>query len=56
MGTVPVADLTDPARTVLLEPAWMIEIAIGDEDPVDSVILLIRGTGDAPRLRVEGAV
>ncbi|MFJ8668225.1 hypothetical protein [Streptomyces sp. NPDC093600] len=43
---VPEVDLSDPAWGELLGPAWSIELNIGSEDPVDSIMLHIRGSGD----------
>lgn len=52
---VPDADLSDPAWGELSSTTWSIELNIGSEDPVDSVMLHIRGSGDdvlAPVLRL----
>ncbi|MFI9617244.1 hypothetical protein ACIHCM_37320 [Streptomyces sp. NPDC052023] len=43
---VPDADLSDPTWGELLGPTWSMELNIGDEDPVDSIMLHIRGSGD----------
>ncbi|KUN76626.1 hypothetical protein [Streptomyces griseoruber] len=43
---VPDADLTDPTWGELLGPTWSMELNIGDEDPVDSIMLHLRGSGD----------
>jgi hypothetical protein len=43
---VPEADLSDPAWGEILGPAWSMELNIGSDDPVDSVMLHIRGSGD----------
>ncbi|WP_328580566.1 hypothetical protein [Streptomyces sp. NBC_00370] len=43
---VPDVDLSDPAWGELSGPTWSIELNIGSEDPVDSVMLHIRGSGD----------
>ncbi|WP_399880107.1 hypothetical protein ACGH7X_00395 [Streptomyces sp. BBFR51] len=42
----PDVDLSDPAWGELSGPTWSIELNIGSEDPVDSVMLHIRGSGD----------
>ncbi|MGW6015936.1 hypothetical protein [Streptomyces sp. NPDC055210] len=42
----PKADLSDPTWGELCGPTWSIELNIGDDDPVDSIMLHIRGTGD----------
>ncbi|MGW4204832.1 hypothetical protein [Streptomyces sp. NPDC004726] len=44
--TVPEVDLSDPAWGELSGPTWSIELSIGSEDPVDSIMLHIRGSGD----------
>ncbi|MFJ5938794.1 hypothetical protein [Streptomyces sp. NPDC093071] len=36
-------DLTDPTWGELLGPTWVIEIGIGEGDPVESVMLHVRG-------------
>ncbi|WP_046470429.1 hypothetical protein [Allosalinactinospora lopnorensis] len=43
---VPGADLSDPTRGGLLGPGWSMELGIGASDPVESVMLHIRGSGD----------
>ncbi|MGW3493099.1 hypothetical protein [Streptomyces sp. NPDC001020] len=43
---VPEADLSDPTWGEILGPTWSMELNIGSEDPVDSVMLHIRGSGD----------
>ncbi|WP_256639119.1 hypothetical protein [Streptomyces murinus] len=43
---VPEADLSDPTWGDLSGPDWSIEFNIGSEDPVDSIMLHIRGSGD----------
>ncbi|MGI5478727.1 hypothetical protein [Streptomyces lavendofoliae] len=43
---VPHADLSDPIWGDLLGPTWCMELNIGDDDPVDSITLHIRGSGD----------
>ncbi|MFC7964954.1 hypothetical protein [Streptomyces cinereoruber] len=45
-AAVPGIDLTDPAWGVLLGPAWVIELGIGEDDPVESVMLHVRGGTD----------
>jgi hypothetical protein len=42
----PEADLSDPTWGDLTGPTWSIELNIGSEDPVDSIMLHIRGSGD----------
>jgi len=42
----PAADLSDPTWGELLGRTWSIELNIGEEDPVDSIMLHIRGSGD----------
>ncbi|MFZ4153790.1 hypothetical protein [Streptomyces pseudogriseolus] len=39
-------DLTDPAWGELLGPTWVIELGIGEHDPVESVMLHVRGGED----------
>lgn len=43
---VPDVDLTDPAWGLLTGPSWSVEVDIGSEDPVRSVTLHVRGSGD----------
>lgn len=43
---LPEADLSDPAWGVLSGPTWSIELSIGADDPVESVMLHLRGAGD----------
>ncbi|MEV7585888.1 hypothetical protein ACIRUY_35745 [Streptomyces erythrochromogenes] len=43
---VPEADLSDPTWGSLLGPTWSMELNVGEEDPVDSIMLHIRGSGD----------
>src|SRR5215470_11856290 len=43
---VPEADLSDPTWGELSGPTWSIGLNIGSEDPVDSIMLHIRGSGD----------
>ncbi|MFJ2825855.1 hypothetical protein ACIO7M_32805 [Streptomyces toxytricini] len=43
---LPDVDLSDPAWGELLGPTWSMELNIGDDDPVDSIMLHIRGAGD----------
>ncbi|WP_411078034.1 hypothetical protein [Streptomyces sp. cmx-10-25] len=45
-AAVPGVDLTDPARGELLGPAGVIELNIGEDDPVESVMLHVRGGTD----------
>ncbi|MFE3600887.1 hypothetical protein [Streptomyces sp. NPDC059142] len=44
--TIPEADLSDPTWGQLLGPTWSMELNIGEEDPVDSIMIHIRGSGD----------
>ncbi|MEV1049757.1 hypothetical protein [Streptomyces sp. NPDC049887] len=56
---VPDVDLSDPEWGELTGPTWSIELNIGSEDPVDSVMLHIRGSGDdvlTPVLRLAEAL
>ncbi|WP_415952683.1 hypothetical protein [Streptomyces sp. KLOTTS4A1] len=56
---VPDADLSDPEWGELTGPTWSIELNIGSQDPVDSVMLHIRGSGDGvltPILRLAEAL
>ncbi|MFC4516337.1 hypothetical protein [Streptomyces ehimensis] len=39
-------DLTDSAWGELVGPSWVIELSIGEDDPVESVMLHVRGGGD----------
>ncbi|GAA3638268.1 hypothetical protein ACLIYM_05385 [Streptomyces fenghuangensis] len=43
---VPEVELDDPSWGVLTGPTWSIELNIGDEDPVESVMLHLHGGGD----------
>ncbi|MDU0258388.1 hypothetical protein RVN83_36285 [Streptomyces sp. PU10] len=43
---IPETDLTDPTWGELLGSTWSMELNIGAGDPVDSVMLHIRGSGD----------
>lgn len=43
---VPTVDLSDPAWGRLEGPAWSIELNIGRHDPIDSIMLHVRGGGD----------
>lgn len=43
---VPEADLSDPGWGTLSGPTWSIELNIGSNDPVESIMLHIRGSGD----------
>ncbi|MGW9070528.1 hypothetical protein ACWGQT_13940 [Streptomyces yangpuensis] len=55
----PEVDLSDPTWGELLGPSWSIELNIGSEDPVDSIMLHIRGSGDdvlAPVLSLAAAL
>jgi hypothetical protein len=42
----PEVDLSDPTWGDLDGPTWSVELNIGSEDPVDSIMLHIRGSGD----------
>ncbi|MEV7421443.1 hypothetical protein [Streptomyces sp. NPDC091212] len=43
---VPEVDLSDSTWGELLGSTWSMELNIGAEDPVDSIMLHIRGSGD----------
>jgi hypothetical protein len=43
---LPEADLSDPVWGELFGAGWSMELNIGSEDPVDSIMLHIRGSGD----------
>ncbi|MEV7394148.1 MULTISPECIES: hypothetical protein [unclassified Streptomyces] len=43
---VPEVDLSDPTWGDLSGPTWSIELNIGSNDPVDSIMLHVRGSGD----------
>ncbi|WP_195730498.1 hypothetical protein [Streptomyces albidoflavus] len=56
---LPEADLSDPASGVLSGPTWSIELSIGAHDPVESMMLHIRGAGDdvlTPVFELAGAL
>ncbi|MFJ4689612.1 hypothetical protein ACIQNG_38450 [Streptomyces sp. NPDC091377] len=56
---IPETDLSDPTWGELLGPTWSMELNIGTEDPVDSIMLHIRGGGDdvlTPVFRLAGAL
>ncbi|MGA4837672.1 hypothetical protein [Streptomyces sp. G45] len=56
---VPEVDLSDPAWGELHGPTWSIELNIGSGDPVDSIMLHIRGSGDdalTPALRIAASL
>ncbi|MDH2394059.1 hypothetical protein QCN29_36035 [Streptomyces sp. HNM0663] len=56
---VPDVDLSDPTWGELLGPTWSMELNIGAEDPVDSIMLHMRGSGDdvlTPVLRLADAL
>lgn len=42
----PETDLSDPRWGELRGPGWSVELNLGDEDPVDTVMLHVRGAGD----------
>jgi hypothetical protein len=42
----PAMDLSDPAWGRLVGASWSIEVSIGSDDPVDSIMLHVRGGGD----------
>jgi hypothetical protein len=39
-------DVSDPACGMLAGPTWSIELSLGSEDPVRSIMLHVRGGGD----------
>ncbi|MFJ9521348.1 hypothetical protein ACIRPK_24235 [Kitasatospora sp. NPDC101801] len=43
---IPGTDLTDPAWGHLAGPAWSVEVNIGSDDPVESIMLHVRGTSN----------
>ncbi|MBR7835016.1 hypothetical protein KDL01_17205 [Actinospica durhamensis] len=43
---VPTVDLSDPTWGNLDGPTWSIELNIGRDDPIDSIMLHVRGGGD----------
>ncbi|WP_435132688.1 hypothetical protein [Actinacidiphila sp. bgisy144] len=43
---VPEADLSDPSWGELLGSGWSMELNIGSKDPINSIMLHIRGSGD----------
>jgi hypothetical protein len=52
---LPGADLTDSEWGSVFGPSWSIELSIGSDDPVESIMLHVRGSGDdvlAPILRL----
>jgi hypothetical protein len=56
---VPDVDLSDPEWGEISNLTWSIELNIGSEDPVDSVMLHIRGSGEdvlTPVLRLAEAL
>ncbi|MFD5097374.1 hypothetical protein [Streptomyces albidochromogenes] len=56
---VPDVDLSDPEWGEIANPTWSIELNIGSEDPVESLMLHIRGSGDdvlTPVLRLAEAL
>jgi len=56
---VPDVDLADPTWGLLAGPSWSMELGIGSEDPVRSVMLHVHGSGDdvvAVALRIAGAL
>jgi hypothetical protein len=44
--SLPDLDLSDPAWGHLVGPTWSIELNIGSDAPVDSIMLHVRGSGD----------
>jgi hypothetical protein len=44
--SVPGLDLSDPTWGQLEGPTWSIELNIGSDDPIDSIMLHVRGSGD----------
>jgi len=45
-GALPAADFTDPSWGVLDGPGYSIEFNVGDSDPVDSIMLHVRGSAE----------
>jgi hypothetical protein len=43
---MPAVDLSDPAYGMLQGRGWSIELNIGRADPIDSIMLHVRGGGD----------
>jgi hypothetical protein len=43
---LPESDLTDPTRGQVEGPGWSIELIFGSIDPVDSIMLQVRGSYD----------
>ena len=43
---VPGVDLTDPTWGQMAGPGWSMELNIGREDPIDDIMLHIRGSSD----------
>ena len=43
---LPESDLTDPTRGQVEGPGWSIELIFGSIDPVDSIMLQVRGNCD----------
>jgi hypothetical protein len=46
LDRLPELDLSDSAWGLLSGPTWSIEVNIGSEDPVGSIMLHVRGGGD----------
>ncbi|MFJ5233165.1 hypothetical protein ACIQBJ_25130 [Kitasatospora sp. NPDC088391] len=55
---IPGIDLTDPTWGHLSGPTWSVELNIGSDDPIESLMLHIRGGGDVLQLvfRITDAV
>lgn len=55
--TFPGIDLRDPTWGFLSDDQWVIEFNIGEENPVESIMLHVRGSGDVlPTVRRAAAV
>ncbi|WP_380282566.1 hypothetical protein [Kitasatospora purpeofusca] len=46
LDQLPGIDFSDPTWGRLAGPAWSIELSLGSETPVDSIMLHVRGAGD----------
>jgi hypothetical protein len=46
LRSLPAMDLSDPSWGRLRSHQWSMELSIGPEEPVDSIMLYVRGTGD----------
>jgi hypothetical protein len=45
-AVIPDIDLSDPTWGEATGPTWSIEFSIGAQDPVTSIMLLVRGSGE----------